>query len=342
MLASLCHSSTIQLSARLQTIDNQLSSLSLTDSRIFSSSLTQSFSHIQQLTSSGQLLSLRQSYSNLQSLFLTSQSLIQQISSMLTLQNDSDLYPQRMLRWLESLRFSLSQKYEVIMMIEKQLDFLQQQCQNVIVQRPRLEQLSTSYQVSPKTAGLLQQASELQDQIRSQRSLVVGMIEEVESMGNDEILVRLAVHQNESANPRETALKSVNGVIRLTTDAMTELTLLCTNLDHLTNDLETEQQDDEQFTEQKNLFDNMKMVDRTYSSVNQSIVSTTNECQSLMNTLQKAMIDVKQYVSNVVSTKPNSAEEMTQRHTNGWECNTCGIVNDNCKMVCEGCFQRRI
>ena len=228
------------------------------------------------------------------------------------------------------------------MMIEKQLDFLQQQCQNVIVQRPRLEQLSTSYQVSPKTAVLLQQASELQDQIRSQRSLVVGMIEEVESMGNDEILVRLAVHQNESANPRETALKSVNGVIRLTTDAMTELTLLCTNLDHLTNDLETEQQDDEQFTEQKNLFDNMKMVDRTYSSVNQSIVSTTNECQSLMNTLQKAMIDVKQYVSNVVSTKPNSAEEMTQRHTNGWECNTCGIVNDNCKMVCEGCFQRRI
>lgn len=168
------------------------------------------------------------------------------------------------------------------------------------------------------------------------------MISDVDSIGNDGILVRLAVHQNASENPRGTVLKSVNSVIRSATDAMTELTLLCTNLDHINNELETEQQDSEHFAEQKRLIDNVKMVDRTYSSVSKTIISSLNDCQTLLNALQKAMVDVQQYVSNVASTRPNSAEEQTQRHIDGWECNTCGIVNDNSKMVCEACFQRRI
>jgi hypothetical protein len=346
VLASLCHSSNIQLSARLQTIDNQLAGLSLTDSRVFySPTLTQSFDHIEELTSSGQLQSLHQSFTNLQTLVATSQKLIQQLQTQLTIRSESDPvspYPQQMLQWLKNLHYSLSQKNESIQMIEKQLDFLQQQCQNVAFQRKQLELLSANFHPSSKTTLLLEQASELQDQIHNQRSLVLRMISDVDSIGNDGILVRLAVHQNASENPRGTVLKSVNSVIRSATDAMTELTLLCTNLDHINNELETEQQDSEHFAEQKRLIDNVKMVDRTYSSVSKTIISSLNDCQTLLNALQKAMVDVQQYVSNVASTRPNSAEEQTQRHIDGWECNTCGIVNDNSKMVCEACFQRRI
>ena len=311
VLASLCHSSNIQLSARLQTIDNQLAGLSLTDSRVFySPTLTQSFDHIEELTSSGQLQSLHQSFTNLQTLVATSQKLIQQLQTQLTIRSESDPvspYPQQMLQWLKNLHYSLSQKNESIQMIEKQLDFLQQQCQNVAFQRKQLELLSANFHPSSKTTLLLEQASELQDQIHNQRSLVLRMISDVDSIGNDGILVRLAVHQNASENPRGTVLKSVNSVIRSATDAMTELTLLCTNLDHINNELETEQQDSEHFAEQKRLIDNVKMVDRTYSSVSKTIISSLNDCQTLLNALQKAMVDVQQYVSNVASTRPNSA-----------------------------------
>ena len=318
----------------------------MTDSQIFhTSTLTQSFDHLEELTSSGQLQTLSQSFVSLQTLLDTSHSLILQLQKQLKANVESDSvsnYPQQMLQWLKNLQLSLSQKDENIRMIQTQLTFLQEQSQIVPFQRKRLELLSIDSVPSSKLIQLRQHVNDLQEQVRSQRSLVLKMIKQLDHIVTDDLLVRLAIRQDDSSNLRGTVLSSVHSIIHSATDAMTELTLLCTNLERVTNDMETEQEDDTHYSEQKQLIENVMMVDKTYGSVSQAITSALNDCQTLVGTLQKAVSDVQQYLSNVSVVRQGCSERESKRETEEWECNTCGILNDNNKTICEACFQRRI
>ena len=81
-LVELCRGTSVQLSAQLQSVDNQLASLAA-DSSASLSSLSQSLLHLEELNSNGQVQSLAQAVGAQQTLVDTSRELLGQLQQQL-------------------------------------------------------------------------------------------------------------------------------------------------------------------------------------------------------------------------------------------------------------------
>ena len=346
-LVELCRNTSVQLTAQLQSVDNQLASLAADGTSTPLSSLSQSLQHLEELHSNGQVQSLAQAVSSQQTLVDTSRELLGQLQQQLAAlraQDASTPYPQQMLQWLQSMATSLGRKEKELRMARTQLDFLEQQCKEVSAQRQRLLQLQSDVTPSPSVQSLRRKVEEAREKTKERRETAKAMIKRLDQMAANDLLVRLAVRRVDQANPKEAVIKMVQATGHSATEAMTLLIRTCASLQQATGELESEQQKDPRFTEQKMLSENVTQADKLFSSLSETMKVMAGECQEAVAVLRKAMSDVHRYV---MSNKKSSAESVVESSENmsptrGWECNICGIVNDDAKTVCEGCFQRRI
>lgn len=346
-LVDLCRSTSVQLSAQLQSVDNQLASLAADGASLPLSALSQSLAHLEELNSSGQVQSLAQAVAGQQTLVDTSRELLGQLQQQLNslrARDPATPYPQQMLQWLQSMAGSLARKEQELRMARTQLDFLEQQCNEVPAQRQRLLQLQSDAAPSPTVQALRRKAEETREQTKEQREEAKAMIKRLEQMAANDLLVRLAVRRVDQANPREAVIKRVQATGHSATEAMTQLMRSCAALQQVVGELESELQKDPRFTEQKTLSENVAQADRLVSSLSETMKGMGGECQEAVAVLRKAMSDVHRYVMSNKSSAESAAESSRSLSltTRGWECNICDIVNDDSKTVCEGCFQRRI
>ena len=123
---------------------------------------------------------------------------------------------------------------------------------------------------------------------------------------------------------------------------------------------EKEMEKDAEYAQRRELVEDISSIDRIYASCTSVTSSDRKELESIASSLTvmqkdffdfgKRMQEMRQArkrdsCSHPVSPVSSGGMERADSqpvHVKGWTCSVCGIVNDNSKVICDGCFQRHI
>ena len=186
----------------------------------------------------------------------------------------------------------------------------------------------------------------------------------VEKMATDELQVRLVVQNAKRLGGAEEVqgilLAQVQRSKQEAERGLEELRRQFGSVCEMCDAAEKEMEKDAEYAQRRELVEDISSIDRIYASCTSVTSSDRKELESIASSLTvmqkdffdfgKRMQEMRQArkrdsCSHPVSPVSSGGMERADSqpvHVKGWTCSVCGIVNDNSKVICDGCFQRHI
>ena len=260
-----------------------------------------------------------------------------------------DDYFEQLKQWLKVIMSSVMKQNEPMLVCSSQLEQLSKAAQNGQVENHRVE-LSRS-QFSGKKDDTTQQlqriAQERWDDIQSRITTVMNRIQKIQDAQQKFVFKSSSLGSLLNAK-RKMEGKEVKRFIKTKKD----LKSLSKELDQLKKLLKRFEIEPRESTwnSRRQLTETVSMLDRIYNSCVEYTQSKIKEYESLWQSLTTTTNDFaifrenerkKRLSKGVVKEEKETKETHEPLHVqNGWTCVICGIVNEQKKVLCDGCNQR--
>lgn len=277
-----------------------------------------------------------------------------------------EAYLNRLVEWMQpSLQFLKSQ-VATLSLCENQLSMMDLTCSSVQQKRALLQTVGRDLAAAnqPALKELQKRLSGAQDALLQAKSRASRLVSRVEKMATDELQVRLVVQNAKRLGGAEEVqgilLAQVQRSKQEAERGLEELRRQFGSVCELCDAAEKEMEKDAEYAQRRELVEDISSIDRIYASCTSVTSSDRKELESIASSLTvmqkdffdfgKRMQEMRQArkrdsCSHPVSPVSSGGMERADSqpvHVKGWTCSVCGIVNDNSKVICDGCFQRHI
>ncbi|OAO15912.1 hypothetical protein AV274_2366 [Blastocystis sp. ATCC 50177/Nand II] len=339
-----------------------------------------SISHYDVLLSSGQLTQLRQTVARMMQMNASCTAMIEQFradvlkelaeekqaAAMYPDMQVEEAYLNRLVEWMQpSLQFLKSQ-VATLSLCENQLSMMDLTCSSVQQKRALLQTVGRDLAAAnqPALKLLQKRLSGAQDALLQAKSRASRLVSRVEKMATDELQVRLVVQNAKRLGGAEEVqgilLAQVQRSKQEAERGLEELRRQFGSVCEMCDAAEKEMEKDAEYAQRRELVEDISSIDRIYASCTSVTSSDRKELESIASSLTvmqkdffdfgKRMQEMRQArkrdsCSHPVSPVSSGGLERADSqpvHVKGWTCSVCGIVNDNSKVICDGCFQRHI
>lgn len=253
---------------------------------------------------------------------------------------------------------------------EKQMSLVDTTCSSLQQKRVGLQTTGQSVSTAeqPGLKELRERLSSAWEALMQVKSQVVKLVHRVEKLSTDEIQVRLVVQNADrlggADKVRAILLEQVQYNKQEVERGLKEMSCqfesvcsLCGQWDEMEKAMEKNQE----YTQRREVMEDIDSINQIYTSCENVGNSNLKELESIASSLtmmqknffefHRRMEEVRkvrerEYSSRSISPANSGSMEVVGEkhsvHVKGWACSVCGIVNDNSKLICDGCLQRHI
>ena len=262
-----------------------------------------------------------------------------------------DDYFEQLKQWLKVILSSVMKQNEPISVCSSQLEQLSKAAQNGQVESHRVE-LSKSHLNGEKDEAIQQLqriAQEQWESIQSKMTTIMNRIQKIQDAQQ-----RFVFKPNSLGSLLNAERKMEEKEVKRFIKTKKDLKSLSKELDQLKELLKRFEIEPRESTwnSRKQLTETVSMLDRIYCSCVEYTQSKIKEYESLWQSLTTTLKDFVMFQENerkkrlstgFVKEEKEVKEIREPLHIqNGWTCVICGIVNDQKKVLCDGCNQRHI